>query len=457
MSDKKVKISNILGSQIPDFIQADNPLFIEFLTQYYESEEREYGSTYLSDHISSLKKISTVADISLVEKQTVPAPNSTNPESPVILASLTYAYDDVINVNQTTGFPDKYGLLKIDNEIITYTGKTATSFTGCIRGFSGITGYNVGISSSLLEINRENLVFESTSAASHSYGSTITNLSVLFLQEFYKKLKRTFLPGLENNDFTSDLDIGNFVKFSRSFYQSKGIEESIKILFNERYPFINNDEYNKIFAIKYIFCLEDEESLTYNGREAKKYTIIDYDLEVLKEQKGFFSSANVIGENSGLLSQLSNKDREVPTGECIKHIIKKSLSDKLTIRTNIDAETGEEITPFFESGLSKIFYSSPADSTAYNDLMYILQRHVSSNTKNDFSFLKKENYTGEYVLQGAFDIFKAAYNPETGKTGARFLENFTITGASRESNSVIEKEQKKLVYIIKNLETVGFT
>ena len=50
MSDKKVKISNILGSQIPDFIQADNPLFIEFLNQYYESEEREYGSTYLSDN-----------------------------------------------------------------------------------------------------------------------------------------------------------------------------------------------------------------------------------------------------------------------------------------------------------------------------------------------------------------------------------------------------------------------
>ena len=85
MSDKKVKISNILGSQIPDFIQADNPLFIEFLNQYYESEEREYGSTYLSDHTSSLKKISTVADISLVEKQTVPAPNSTIPEKPPLL------------------------------------------------------------------------------------------------------------------------------------------------------------------------------------------------------------------------------------------------------------------------------------------------------------------------------------------------------------------------------------
>ena len=101
MSDKKVKISNILGSQIPDFIQADNPLFKEFLSQYYESEEREYGSTYLSDNISSFKKISTVSDISLVEKQTVNAPNSLTPESPVTTSSLIYAYDDVINVNHS--------------------------------------------------------------------------------------------------------------------------------------------------------------------------------------------------------------------------------------------------------------------------------------------------------------------------------------------------------------------
>ena len=90
MSDKKVKIANILGSQIPDFIQADNPLFKESLSQYYESEEREYGSTYLADHIASLKKIPTVSDISLVEKQTVNAPNSLTPESPVTLLSLIH-------------------------------------------------------------------------------------------------------------------------------------------------------------------------------------------------------------------------------------------------------------------------------------------------------------------------------------------------------------------------------
>ena len=48
-------------------------------------------------------------------------------------------------------------------------------------------------------------------------------------------MKRTFLPGLEYNDFNEDLDVGNFVKFARSFYQSKGIEESIRILFKVLY------------------------------------------------------------------------------------------------------------------------------------------------------------------------------------------------------------------------------
>jgi len=228
MSDKKVKISNILGSQIPDFIQVDNPLFKEFLTQYYASEEREYGTTYLADNISSLKKISTVADISLVEKQTIPAPNSTTPESPVVLASLTYAFDDVINVNQTTGFPDTYGLLKIDNEIITYTGKTATSFTGCIRGFSGISAIETAGAP-------EFLTFSDTNAAAHNANSLVVNLSFLFVTEFYKKFRKHFLPGLEGKDFAYGLNVENILSRARDFYSSKGTDTSLKILFQVLY------------------------------------------------------------------------------------------------------------------------------------------------------------------------------------------------------------------------------
>ncbi len=228
MSDKKVKISNILGSQIPDFIQADNPLFKDFLTQYYESQEHEYGATYLSDHIPSFKKISTVSDISLVEKQTVNAPNSASPVSPIILSSLVYAYDDVINVNQTTGFPDKYGLLKIDNEIITYTGKTKTSFTGCIRGFSGISTIET-------TNNPEFLTFSDTNAAPHAISSPVLNLSFLFITQFYKKFRHNFLPGIEGRSLSYGLNVENILSRARDFYNSKGTDTSLQILFQVLY------------------------------------------------------------------------------------------------------------------------------------------------------------------------------------------------------------------------------
>ena len=50
------------------------------------------------------------------------------------------------------------------------------------------------------------------------------------LNEFYKKIKNTFTPGLENSDFVSDLDVNNFIKEARTFYESKGTEESFRIL-----------------------------------------------------------------------------------------------------------------------------------------------------------------------------------------------------------------------------------
>ena len=219
--DKRIKVNTIIENQLPDFLLADFPNAVEFFKQYYISQEFQGGaSDLISNFDQYIKSDNLVPEV---------VTGSTSVSSDVSID------DTVISVPSTKGFPSEYGLLKIDDEIISYTGITSTSFTGCIRGFSGISGYNVCISSSLLEINRESLVFEDTTASSHNSGSTITNLSVLFLQEFYKKLKKTFLPGLEDNDFDTDLDVGNFVKFARSFYQSKGIEESIRILFKVLY------------------------------------------------------------------------------------------------------------------------------------------------------------------------------------------------------------------------------
>ena len=219
--DKRIQVNRIIENQLPEFVVTDFPDATEFLKQYYISQEFQGGPTDLISNFDQYLKVDNLVPEVVVGKTTISTDIS--------------ATETTITVPSTKGFPSEYGLLKIDDERISYTGITSTTFTGCIRGFSGITGYNVGISSSLLNINQENLKFSQTSALSHSNGSTLTNLSVLFLQEFFKKLKKTFLPGLENNDFASDLDVGNFIKFSRSFYQSKGVEESVKILFKVLY------------------------------------------------------------------------------------------------------------------------------------------------------------------------------------------------------------------------------
>jgi len=212
--DVKVKIQDIVVNQLPEFILSENPNAAEFLKQYYISQEYAGGTVDILDNLSSYLKL----DYLIPEVIS----NNTSLEESIDLS------DDTIVVNSTKGFPKRYGLLKIDDEIITYTGITTNTFTGCIRGFSGVTDYHD-------PSDPENLVFSTSKSSSHSSNSTITNLSSLFLKEFFNKIKYSLTPGLENIDFSGEINAANFIKEARSFYQSKGTEESFKILFKVLY------------------------------------------------------------------------------------------------------------------------------------------------------------------------------------------------------------------------------
>ena len=209
--DKRIKIQQIIDNQLPEFILSENPKTADFLKQYYISQEFTGGSIDLVDNLDQYLKLDNL--------------------TPEVIKGHTNlsvgigTADDTITVTSTKGFPNEYGLLRINSEIITYTGITTNSFTGCKRGFSGITSYRDAN-------NPSEIVFSSSSAESHVENTKVDNLSSLFLQEFYKKIKNTFTPGLENTDFVSNLDVNNFIKEARTFYESKGTEESFRILFN---------------------------------------------------------------------------------------------------------------------------------------------------------------------------------------------------------------------------------
>ena len=212
--DKRVQVQQLIDNQLPEFILSESPKTADFLKQYYIGQEYRGGPIDISDNLDQYLKLDNLTPEVVTGRTALSAGITTDATT--------------ISVDSTKGFPNQYGLFKIDDEIITYTGLTTNSFTGCVRGFSGITTYHA-------ENAPGELVFSTSSTATHENDAVVVNLSTLFLQEFYKKLKVTLTPGLENVDFVSNLDVSNFIKEARTFYEAKGTEESFRILFQVLY------------------------------------------------------------------------------------------------------------------------------------------------------------------------------------------------------------------------------
>jgi len=230
----KVKINEVIESQIPEVIDEENPLLGDFLKQYYISQESQGGAIDIAENLVEYKSLDFLNTENLIGFTSV--------------SQYTRANDDVIYVDSTKGWPRQFGLLKIDNEVITYTGIGSTSFEGCVRGFSGIENNN--------RTNQpEYLTFTNSGVATHGVDSRVHNLSNVFLQEFMKKLKKQVLSGFAERKLDEKLDQSNFIRQSKDFYKSKGTEEAFKILFGALY----GEKVEMIQPSKYIISPSDAE------------------------------------------------------------------------------------------------------------------------------------------------------------------------------------------------------
>jgi hypothetical protein len=232
---KVIKTWDIVKNQIPEFIVDENQNFSEFLKQYYISQEYTGGNIDLIENLPEYKNVDSFDKENLITSTT-------------LTADLD-GFSEEIEVDSTKGWPESYGLLKINGEIITYTSKTETSFLGCIRGFSAIESL-----SNENENLPESLIFTETSAEDHLDGDSVKNLSNLFLLEFFKNIKYQFAPGFEEVDLNEKINPQNFISRVRTFYQTKGTDEAFKILFKVLY-----DENVEILKpINFCFTLSDD-------------------------------------------------------------------------------------------------------------------------------------------------------------------------------------------------------
>ncbi len=311
----KVKIHEIVESQIPDVIDQENPLLGDFLKQYYISQEHQGGSIDIAENLVEYKSLNFLNTENLVGFTSV--------------SQFATARDDVIYVESTKGWPNQYGLLKIDNEVITYTGIGTTSFEGCVRGFSGIENNN--------RTNQpEYLTFSNTGVATHGVHTRVHNLSNVFLQEFMKKLKKQVLSGFAERKLNENLDQSNFIRQSKDFYKSKGTEEAFKILFGALY----GEKVDMIQPSKYIMSPSDAD---YKVSEVLICELIDGD------------PLKITGES------IIQKTTPLETSGSITGVEKAVFGDQTYYK--IALSKGTVVGKFQQIGKTFITRSSPVGST----------------------------------------------------------------------------------------------
>ncbi|WJZ47963.1 baseplate wedge initiator [Synechococcus phage DSL-LC03] len=208
---QRIQISQVLKSQLPFYAEEDS-LFYQFLDQYYISNSQVIE---LSENIDRIINVENFDATKFEEHSTT------------LTSDITY-YDDIIEVSSTSSWPSSYGLLKIDDEIITYKRKDETHFYECVRGFSAIESYQT-------PTNPGELVFSSSEADSHTAGKEVKNLSNLIYAQIWKKIKTQYLPGFENKNISDKVDKKIFLKHAKDFYETKGTLESFDILFKVLY------------------------------------------------------------------------------------------------------------------------------------------------------------------------------------------------------------------------------
>ena len=208
MNVKSRNISSLIESQIPQFIVGEYPFFVRFLEYYYAQQELSGG---VLDIITNLTKY---RDINLYSKDLLKKSSKTT--------ATTGISDTTISVDSTDGFPEQ-GLAKVGDEVFFYQSKTDTSFTEISRGVSGNTSLGDLYSTS---------TFVSTEAKTHSSGSTVLNISNLFLYALIQSFESEYLAGIPEKFLRGEIDQRTLIKNISSFYKAKGTKRSIQFIFN---------------------------------------------------------------------------------------------------------------------------------------------------------------------------------------------------------------------------------
>ena len=92
--ESKVKIQQIIDNQLPQYVVSENPNAVDFLKQYYISQEYQGGPVDITDNLDQYLKLDNLTPDVVVDNTTT--------------VGITTTGATTINVSSTKGFPNEY-------------------------------------------------------------------------------------------------------------------------------------------------------------------------------------------------------------------------------------------------------------------------------------------------------------------------------------------------------------
>ena len=95
-SIQRAEINQVIENQLPEFVQSESPLFVDFMKQYHISQEYQGGSINVAENLDRYTKLHISAALTEYTG----------------LSTDTESYSSTIFVDSTKGYPTRWGLLK---------------------------------------------------------------------------------------------------------------------------------------------------------------------------------------------------------------------------------------------------------------------------------------------------------------------------------------------------------
>ena len=194
------------------------------------------------------------------------------------------------------------------------------------------------------------------------------------------------------------------------------------------------------YSIKFLFVVYATEDVIGDTKKEKKQKLYfhDYRYQMLREKNLYYSTGKSIRSagrktvSTTPVTHLNNRGREKPTGEIIQDILKTSLPKP---------DTDGLFSYHWDFGGTNLFYTSPADYTALDDLHHVLDRHVSvSDYEYQPCILKLQRQTERWELLPVTEYFKRS-NTGSGP-GVYQTEHFLLSNDSEPNDVRIPPERK---------------